>query len=324
MKQIILLALLAICLFNTSFGQDREMYLELIKDAQILYENSEFEISGQKYSEAFIAFGNQGERKHRYKAACAWAMSSKIDSSYVQLYKISKNGSYSDYNYITTDSRLNSLHQDKRWKEVIAFVVRNQKRKIKADAKLDKDLVVKLDTIFKRDRTPRLEIRQIEQKYGRKSEQMRAHWKVMAKADSTNVVEIVRILDNRGWLGSDVIGSQGNKTLYLVVQHSDLKTQERYLPMMRKAVKKSNARARDLAFLEDRVASGQGKKQIYGTQMGRNKETGEYFVKSLIDPDNVDRRREKIGLGTLANYYCHGRITWDLEKHKMRIAKTVK
>jgi len=324
MKQRILLTLLATCLFNSSFGQDREKYLELIKDAQILYKNCEFEKSGQKYSEAFIAFGNQGERKHRYKAACAWAMSSKIDSSYIQLYKISKNGSYSDHNYITTDSCLNSLHQDKRWNDVIAFVIRNQKRKIKADARLDKDLVAKLDTIFKRDRTPRLAIKQIEQKFGRKSEEMKAHWKMMAKTDSTNVVEIVRILDNRGWLGSDIIGRQGNQTLYLVIQHADLKTQERYLPMMRKAVKKGDARARDLAFLEDRVASSQGKKQIYGTQMGRDKETGEYFVKPLIDPDNVDKRREKIGLGTLANYYCHGRISWDLEKYKMRIAKTVK
>ncbi len=129
MKQRISLALMAICLFYSSFGQDREKYLELIKDAHILYENRNFEKSGQKYSEAFIAFGNQGERKHRYKAACAWAMSNKIDSSYIQLYQISKNGSYSDYKYISTDSSLNSLHQDKRWKEVIAFVIRNQKRK---------------------------------------------------------------------------------------------------------------------------------------------------------------------------------------------------
>ena len=316
---LILLLTSSIC-----FGQDREKYLELIKDAQILYEKGDFEKSGRKFSEAFIAFGNQGERKHRYKAASAWAMSNKIDSSYIQLYKISKEGTYSDYHYITSDSSLISLHRDKRWKKVIAFVSRNQKRKIKADARLDKDLVVKLDTVLKRDRNVRLEIRQIEQEFGRKSEEMRAHRKVMTKMDSTNLVEIVRILDSRGWLGSDIIGRQGNQTLYLVIQHADLKTQERYLPMMRKAVKKGNARARELASLEDRVALRQRKKQIYGTQMGRDKETGEYFVLPLIDPDNVDKRRKKIGLETLANYYSHGRIRWNLKSHKKRFAEIEK
>jgi len=129
MKQRISLALMAICLIHSTFGQDREKYLELIKDAQILYENVDFKKSGQKHSEAFIAFGNQGERKSIGIKQLAHAMSSKIDSSYIQLYKISNNGSYSDYKYISTDSSLNSLNQDKRWKEVIAFVIRNQKRK---------------------------------------------------------------------------------------------------------------------------------------------------------------------------------------------------
>lgn len=68
----------------------------------------------------------------------------------------------------------------------------------------------------------------------------------------------------------------------------------------------------------------QGKKQIYGSQLGRDKETGEYYLLPLIDPDNVDKRRDKIGLGTLANYYRYGRFTWNIEKYRKRIAKTIK
>lgn len=324
MKHSISLTLIAICLFNLSFGQDREKYLELINHAQSLYENSEYEKSGLKYSEAFIAFGNQGERKHRYKAACAWAMSSKIDSAFVQLYKISKNGSYSNHNYIAKDSKLNILHHDKRWSKVLAYVSKNLKRKIKADGKLDKDLIVILDSVFKRDRTVRLAIRQIEQKFGKESEEMRTHWRLMKKVDSINLVETVKILDRRGWLGADIIGRQGNQTLYLVIQHADLKIQEVYLPMMRKAVKKGHARVSELATLEDRVALRQGKKQIYGSQLGRDKETGEYYLLPLVDPDNVDKRRDEIGLGKLANYYRHGRFTWNIEKYKKRAVKTIK
>jgi len=321
MKLKITLAFLAICLFNPSFGQDREKYLKLIKKAQILYGNKAYEKSAQKYTDAFIAFGNQGERRHRYKAACAWAMSNEIDSSFVRLYKISKNGSYSDYEHISTDTCLNGLHQDKRWKKILKFVIRNKKVKKKADAKLDKNLIVILDTIFKRDRTPRMESRQIEKEYGRISDEMKAHRKTMRNADSINLIEVKRILDKRGWLGSDIIGRRGNQTLYLVIQHANLKTQEIYLPMMRKAVKKGNAKASELAFLEDRIAVRQGNKQVYGSQIGRNKQTGEYFIKPIIAPDHVDKRRSKIGLGKLSDYVSHWNISWDIEKHKKKDSK---
>ncbi|SKB74926.1 hypothetical protein SAMN05660226_02969 [Parapedobacter luteus] len=43
--------------------------------------------------------------------------------------------------------------------------------------------------------------------------------------------------------------------------------------MKREAVK-GNANELDLALLEDRVALRQGKKQIYGSHMGRDPETG--------------------------------------------------
>jgi len=312
MKCNFTLVLLAICLCNLSFSQDIEKYLELIKETQTLYGNSKFEKSEQKYSEAFIAFGNQVYKKDRYRAACAWAMSNKIDSSFIQLDKISIKGSY-----------LNSLHKDKRWGKVNSFVLKNQDDKKKADAKLDKELIEILDTIYKRDQKYRKQIREVEKKYGRESDEMKKHWKIISKVDSMNLIEVIKILDTKGWLGSDIIGIQGNKTLFLVVQHSNLKTQERYLPMMREAVKKGNAKASELAFLEDRVALRRGGKQIYGTQMGRDKETGDFFVLPLIDPDNVDKRRERIGLGTLASYYCHGRIKWDSKKHKKRFVNIV-
>ncbi len=83
---------------------------------------------------------------------------------------------------------------------------------------------------------------------------MKAHWKIINEKDSINLIKIKKILDERGWLGADIIGNQGNSTLFLVIQHSDIETQEKYLPMMREAVKKGNANSSSLALLEDRVA----------------------------------------------------------------------
>ena len=66
---------------------------------------------------------------------------------------------------------------------------------------------------------------------------------------------------------------------------------------------------------------GQGKRQIYGSQIGRDQETGDFYVSPLIDPENVDKRRAEVGLGPLADYVGHWDMTWDIEKHK---ANTVK
>ena len=63
------------------------------------------------------------------------------------------------------------------------------------------------------------------------------------------------------------------------------------------------------------------KGQIYGSQIGRDQETGEYFVSPLIDPENVDKRRAEVGLGTISEYVAIWDMTWDVEKHKERTKK---
>ena len=139
--------------------------------------------------------------------------------------------------------------------------------------------------------------------------------------DSINLIKIKEILDERGWLGPNIIGRQGNSTLFLVIQHADMETQIKYLPMMREAVQLGNANPSSLALLEDRVALRQGNRQIYGSQIGRDQETGDFYVSPLIDPENVDKRRAEVGLGPISDYVGHWDMTWDIEKHKANTAK---
>ena len=154
-----------------------------------------------------------------------------------------------------------------------------------------------------------------------KSKEMKNHWRAIQKKDSINLIKVKAILDTYGWLGADVVGEQGNSTLFLVIQHSDQATQERYLPMMREAVKNGKAQSSSLALLIDRVALGQGKRQIYGSQIGRDPETQVYYVSPLEDPDNVDKRRAEVGLGPLAEYLNHWQIKWDVEQYKKDLPK---
>lgn len=319
MKRYFLSSLVAIFLFNFSFAQTPEKYNELIAEAWSLYQAEDYLNSARKYSEAFEALGGKGVVTDRYNAACSYALAKEKDSAFVQLYKISDKGNYTNLAHITIDPDLNSLHDDPRWKEIIAKVTAN---KAKAEANFDKELVAMLDTVYMEDQSYRQAMDEIEKKHGWESEEMQAHWKIIAEKDSINLIKVRKILDERGWLGPDVIGRQGNSTLFLVIQHADLETQEKYLPMMREAVKKGNAQPSALALLEDRVALGQGKKQIYGSQIGRDQATGEYYVLPLTDPENVDQRRAEVGLGPLQDYVSNWGMTWDAEAYKKKLSET--
>lgn len=316
MKKIKVITLISLLLLNYSFGQDRDKYSELIRAAWSLYEGKEYLKSGEKYTEAFEALGGKGVITDRYNAACAWALANKPDSAFVQLFKIAENGSYTNLTHLATDADLTSLHNDERWPKIIALV---QANKEKAEADLDKPLVALLDTIFHEDQKYRKQLTSIGEKYGWESGEMKALWNRINEKDSINILKVKKILDERGWLGADVVGIQGATTLFLVIQHADVETQEKYLPMLREAVRNGNASASSLALLEDRVALRSGRKQIYGSQIGRDQATGEHYVLPLIDPENVDKRRSEVGLGTIQEYITNWGLTWDLEDYKMRL-----
>ena len=184
---------------------------------------------------------------------------------------------------------------------------------------IDKQLAAMLDSIYQDDKKYRTQINGVANEYGWESNELKELVKLMKEQYSVNTIKVKKILDEHGWLGVDIIGSQGNTTLFLVMQHSDFETQKEYLPMMREAVKKGNANGNDLAFLEDRVALRGGEKQIYGTQIAPDPETGVYIILPLIDPENVDKRRAEIGLGKFQDYISDFGLTWNVEEYNKKL-----
>jgi hypothetical protein len=304
-----------------SFGQDHQKYAELIKEAFTLYESKDYLASAEKYAEAFVALGGKGVTNDRYNAACSWALASRPDSAFVQLFKIAQNGNYTNLGHISTDSDLISLHNDERRNQVIEIAKANKE---KAEINFDKELVAILDQVFDDDQNYRHQLSEIEEKYGWDSEEIQKQWKIIMEKDSINLVKVRKILDERGWLGPDVIGNKGNMAIFLVIQHADLEVQDEYLPLMREAVQLGKARASSLALLEDRVALGKGEKQIYGSQIGRDEDTGEYYVLPIVEPENVDQRRAEVGLGRLQDYVSRWGFNWDIEEYKTKIVKQEK
>jgi hypothetical protein len=105
-------------------------------------------------------------------------------------------------------------------------------------------------------------------------------------------------------LGKGVVGSQGNQTIFLVIQHADLATQEKYLPLMAQSVAEGESSPSALALLQDRILMRQGKKQIYGSQVVFNAQgTKEFYP--IEDEAHVNARREKVGLEPIEVYAKH-------------------
>jgi len=307
---------IATILLATSLGysQNPDKYSEYVKEAYSLYDSKDYQQSAAKFKAAFDELDGKAYATDRYNAACSYALANDSENAFYHLFYLAEKISdkYKDLDHITNDADLNSLHSDDRWNKLIAAVEANKKE---YEKDLDLPLVAQLDSIFQLDQTYRQQLREIESQYGRESDEIKAHWELIHETDSINLIAIKKILDERGWLGPNIVGNQGNSTLFLVIQHSDPETQQKYLPMMREAVKAGNARGSSLALLEDRVALGQGKRQIYGSQIGRDQETGEYYVLPLLEPERVNERRAEVGLGDIEAYIFNWGMKWDLDKH---------
>lgn len=90
---------------------------------------------------------------------------------------------------------------------------------------------------------------------------------------------------------------------------------------MQAAYKKGNAKGSQLALLIDRVALSNGQKQVYGSQVAQDPKTNKYKLSAMEDPDHVDERRAKMGLGPLAEYLKQWDIVWDVEAFKKTMTK---
>ena len=182
--------------------------------------------------------------------------------------------------------------------------------------RINDSLVEVLATVAVSDQVYRNQYQDTIGRYGADSKEVKALFERMRVQDSINQVKVCAILDRYGWVGPDIVGEEGKSTFFFVVQHAELPIQLKYLPMMRAAVKDGRANARHLALLEDRVNLRQGRKQVYGSQVGWEKKTNEYYVLPLDDPDNVDQRRAAVGLPPLVEYLQNWKMKWDVELYK--------
>ena len=134
---------------------------------------------------------------------------------------------------------------------------------------------------------------------------------------TTHEKRLKQIFDQYGFVGINLAGKEGSNNFWLMVQHADhnAEFQKEVLDKMKIEVDKGNAIPSNYGLLVDRVKLNTGEKQIFGTQVTYNMNTGQAYPKDLEDSLNVNERRKSIGLEPI-EVYLNGMSEMHFEMNK--------
>ena len=183
-----------------------------------------------------------------------------------------------------------------QWQALPCSVVAQEATKARLDV-----LRVELEAMRETDQAQRLQMTKVGNEHGQNSPEMAALWAKQTASDEHNIKRLVEIIAEIGWPKRTAVGDRAASAAFLILQHSDISYQKKYLSLAREAAAAGEMHPSSLALLEDRILLREGQKQIYGSQVMRNA-AGQWEARDLADPENVDKRRASVGLPPLADY----------------------
>ena len=115
--------------------------------------------------------------------------------------------------------------------------------------------------------------------------------------DHANTARLREIVHENGWPTISLVGPEASQAAWLLVQHAyaDPAFMKQCLELMKAAGE--DVASANVAFLEDRLLTMEGRPQIYGTQFRKGENGWEPFP--IQEPDRVDDLRASASLGTL-------------------------
>ncbi len=221
---------------------------------------------------------------------------------------------HQNYGYRLSTAKLYHVNGTPREKYIPANYVKQTT--LEKDEILDKGIYLltssqnKTDSILKKeieligteDQTLRLLLPQVTEKFGRESNEFKYIWSLINRQDSICLNKLIKILDTHGWVGKSKVGEKANQAIWLIIQHSELNIQEKYLPLLKESVEKGESEGWHLAFLKDRVLMRNKQKQLYGTQAVWDKTLQKNKIYPIEDLKNVNQRRKKLGLESIEKF----------------------
>jgi tetratricopeptide (TPR) repeat protein len=243
---------------------------------------------------------NPDDYNNTYNLACAYALMYKKDSAFHYLNKALKNNNSL---WVLADNDLLSLTDDARWKVVEEQqLVKCQKGK----TNLQKPIYAKqLLRLIMKDQSLDYQL-DMAKRYFIKNAKA-PHWyypiaQMKKEITEGNFAKMEKLISENGWPTYSMVGKLAADGPLLVINHHEKEeVRIKYLPKIKEACLKGEGSCIEYAKIQDRILVNTGKPQLYGMQFRYNKERKlEPFP--IEDPINVDKRRKKIGLGSLKEY----------------------
>ncbi|OGG38884.1 hypothetical protein A2127_02060 [Candidatus Jorgensenbacteria bacterium GWC1_48_12] len=128
--------------------------------------------------------------------------------------------------------------------------------------------------------------------------------KLDARLDRKHTWRLKKIIKKHGWPIKSLVGRRASHAAWLLTQHSpDLKFQKKVLSILNDIYKKSGKEINPAhtAYLTDRILIKENKKQIFGTQLRKNK-SGTFEPFPTQNVKDVDKKRKMHGLLSLEKY----------------------
>ncbi len=296
---------MGVFLLSNSFGQQ----LPTTK-ADSLRDEGNLKLAIEEYSNRYKK--DSTDIKNTYNYACALALDRQFEEAFYYLNIASIKDSS---NYALNDPDFYFLIEDERWEK---FKNRQIEKLEAKHGKLENlELSKELWTMGLVDQAFYYHTSVARKTKG--SPFIPALWELKKILNKENLTRLEEIIERHGWPKKSIVGRRAANTAFLIIQHSELATQKKYLPLLKEAANNGEAKLSSLALLTDRVNLEEGNFQIYGSQIGGDPNTGEGYVFPLKDPENVDKRRAEVGLMPLEKYTSYFGIKWDLEEYKKNL-----
>jgi tetratricopeptide (TPR) repeat protein len=159
--------------------------------------------------------------------------------------------------------------------------------------------------VYYYDQSIREEYYNICETHGNQSKEADSILKLMSTIDSLNTNKIVEVIDQYGYPVDSMLNSNIKNVVFLVLLHSDINVQKRYLNLIKKESKKGKIQKSQYAYLYDKIKVNEGEKQKFGTQIIYNniKKCDElYPVKNL---KKINCYRKQYDMDSIENYLKH-------------------
>ncbi|WP_242913535.1 DUF6624 domain-containing protein [Brevundimonas pishanensis] len=188
---------------------------------------------------------------------------------------------------------------------IVTLVQKMDQERAKLDSlPPDADLKTRFASVYVLDQAPRTAISDImrsSMSVEDKAEARAALRPIMEDQDRKNLQIVLDHLPPEGWYLRSRYGDEVATTAFYVVQHSDVETWRRFVPVLEPLVAQGEVAGPAYALMYDRLALSEQRPQRYGSQVAC--ENGRWVALYLEDPDNVDERRRAMGFpDTYAEY----------------------